>query len=179
MGAVARPFERTPMTSSTRIDGDPSEDSHSSTWTWLLPVLTFLLGCLLGGVVIGVGATGGTPEQVAAPETTSAPEEPADEDGAGTDVSPTPDAEEDTVVRVPESCLAAADGAVVASNRIDDVVAAVRDFDARRLQEVVDEIQQQQPQVRELAERCRSTAGERLEDAERQTTPEPTPSASP
>lgn len=164
------------MTSSARIDSDPPETGSSSTWTWLLPVLTFLLGCVLGGVVIAAGISGDTDDSVAAPEQTAEPG-PSGEDGAAGDPSAEPEPEE-TVVRVPESCLAAADAAVVASNRLGDVVAAVRDLDARRLQEVVDEVQQKQPQVQELAERCRSTAGERLEDAELPPAePSPTPSA--
>lgn len=174
------------MTSPAGTDrDDPVAGRSASTWSWLLPVLTFLLGCLLGGVVIGAGtsgAGGGAGGETVTSGTTAAPDGSdgdgaAEGEGEGEDGAGEEPASEDTVVRVPESCLAAADGAVVASNRIDDVVAAVRDLDARRLQEVVDEVQQQQPQVRELAERCRSTAGERLEDAEL-TTAEPSASPS-
>ena len=166
------------MTSSARIDPGPADAPRSSsTWSWLLPVLTFLLGCLLGGVVIAAGASQDVDDVSAAREATASPGAAGTEDGPADEAED--EAEDDEAeVRVPESCLAAADGAVVAANRIDDVVEAVRDLDAQRLQELVDEVQQHQPQVRELAERCRSTAGERLEDAEL-TSPEPSPSVSP
>jgi hypothetical protein len=164
------------MTSSARIAPEPADAPRSSsTWSWLLPVLTFLLGCLLGGVVIAAGASGDVEEVAAAPEATTAPGEAGAEDGTADETETEPESE-DVEVQVPESCLAAADGAVVAANRIDNVVEAVRDLDAQRLQELVDEVQEQQPRVRELAERCRSTAGERLEDAELTPTE---PSASP
>ena len=153
------------MTSSARIEPAPApEGGHSSMWSWLLPVLTFLLGCLLGAVVVAAGASSGAEDLTERPAAAPAPEVPGSEDGeVDGETEPEP---QDVEVQIPESCLAAADGAVVAANRIDDVVAAVRDLDAQRLQEIVDEVQEQQPQVRELAERCRSTAGERLEDAE-------------
>jgi hypothetical protein len=164
------------MTSSARIDpGPPGGGRSSSMWSWLLPVLTFLLGCLLGAVVIAAGASSGAEDLTETPAAAPTPDVAGNEDGEDVDGETEPESE-DVEVRVPESCLAAADGAVVAANRIDDVVEAVRDFDAQRLQELVDEVQEQQPQVRELAERCRSTAGERLEDAE--LTPAE-PSASP
>lgn len=142
----------------------------SSSWTWLLPVLTFLVGCLLGGVVVAAGAFDGDDDQVAAPSTTSSPEP-----GDGAEPSPTPS---DLVVRVPESCLRAAEAAAEASRQFDDVVAAVRDLDARRLQELVDRVQQAQPEAQRLAEQCRSVAGERLLDVDVTPTPAPTPTPS-
>lgn len=164
------------MTSSARIEPEPQpEGGRSSVWSWLLPVLTFLLGCLLGAVVVAAGASSSAEDLTETPAAAPAPDEPGPEDGE-VDGETEPESE-DVEVQIPESCLAAADGAVVAANRIDDVVAAVRDLDPQRLQEIVDEVQEQQPQVRELAERCRSTAGERLEDADL-TTPEPSASPS-
>lgn len=163
------------MTSSTRIDPAlPPERGRSSVWSWLLPVLTFLLGCLLGGVVIAAGASSSAEDLTEQPVTAPTPEATSSQD-SDVDGETEPESE-DVEVQIPESCLAAADGAVVAANRIDDVVEAVRDLDPARLQELVDEVQEQQPQVRELAERCRSTAGERLEDAD--LTPEPSASPS-
>lgn len=142
--------------------------ARSSVSTWLLPVLAFLLGCLLGGLVVGAGTSddGGS---VAGPTPTT----PAGADDNGADPSPSAD---DLVVRVPESCLQAADGATQATAQVDDVVAAVRDLDARRLQEIVDQIQQVQPDVQRFAEQCRSVAGERLQDGQLAT---PAPAATP
>ena len=165
------------MTTSARIEpAPPPEGGRSSVWSWLLPVLTFLLGCLLGAVVVAAGASSSAEDLTETPAAAPSPDVPATEDGE-VDGETDPESE-DVEVQIPESCLAAADGAVVAANRIEDAIAAVRDFDAQRLQEIVDEVQEQQPQVRELAERCRSTAGERLEDAElTQTEPSASPSS--
>lgn len=145
-------------------------DSTSSTWTWLLPVITFLVGCLLGGLVVGAGAFDDAESGLADAQPTESPTP----DDAGTP-SPGPT---DLVVTVPESCLEAADRASEFARQVDDVVVAVRDLDARRLQEIVDEIQQLQPNVQRLAEQCRSVAGERLQDGQLATpTPAPTPAS--
>lgn len=160
------------MTTTESSDGTGGEArASSSTWTWLLPVLTFLVGCVLGGVVVAAGGSDADGERTAAPT----PATTADQEEDGADPSPGPT---DLVVRVPQSCLDAADGATEATGQVDDVVAAVRDLDARRLQEIVDRIQQVQPRVQRLAEQCRSVAGQRLQDGELATSapvPSPTP----
>lgn len=153
-------------TTTDRPAGDDA-DSPSSPWTWLLPVLTFLLGCLLGGGIVAAGAFDG--EELAAPDAVETPD--PGEDGASP--TPTPD---DLVVRVPESCLELADRAAAASEQVEQVVAAVRDLDARRLQEIVDTIQQMQPELQQFAEQCRALAGEQLQDGQLVT---PTPAATP
>jgi hypothetical protein len=138
-------------------EGPPSPDGtegRSSVTTWLLPALAFVAGVALGAVVVAVGTT-------------------ADGDAgllAGDDATPTPtataddSAREDLIVRVPAACLDAADAAEQAARRVDDVVRAVGDLDARRLQELVDEFQRLEPVARTFAEQCRSFAGERLQD---------------
>ena len=144
----------------------------SSTWTWLLPALTFLVGCVLGGLVVAVGTFDDADADLGAE---AQPTAGADEDGGEATPRPT-----DLVVRVPESCLDAADSATAFTAQVDDIVVAVGELDARRLQEIVDRIQQSQPQVQRLAEQCRSVAGERLEDGQLATSapaPTPTPSA--
>lgn len=129
-------------------------------------MLTFLVGLVLGGVVIFAGTAGDDDEPTASPDASQAPDVSASEDPDSTDV----------VVRVPQSCLDAADGALEASQQVDDAVAAVRDLDARRLQEIVDEVQRLQPDVRDQAEQCRSTTGSRLEEGQLATpAPAPTP----
>lgn len=155
------------MTTTDSPAGDTGK-ATSSTWTWLLPVLTFLVGCVLGGVVVGAGAFDGDDETVASPSTTSSPT------SGDAEPSPTPN---DLVITIPESCLQAAEAASEASQQFDDVVAAVRDLDARRLQEVVDSVQQAQPEAQRLAEQCRSVAGERLQDVEVVPGASPTPSS--
>lgn len=157
----------------TTTDSTPSSSRRratSSTSSWLLPALTFLAGCLLGAVIVGAGTFGGGDDgqDGAAPPPTQGPAEDATDAEA---------AEGELVVRVPESCLRAADGASQATGQVDDVVAAVRDLDARRLQEIVDQIQQVQPEVQRLAEQCRSVAGERLEDVVVTPAPAVTPTS--
>jgi len=153
----------------TTDDPGAGREAASSTWTWLLPVLTFLVGCVLGGVVVGAGTLDGDDEQVAAPSVTS-----SQAPGQGGEPSPTPS---DLVVTIPESCLQAAEAAAEASQQFDDVVAAVRDLDARRLQVIVDRVQQAQPEAQRLAEQCRSVAGDRLLDGETTPAPATTPSS--
>jgi hypothetical protein len=145
----------------------PSSASRSP-WSWLLPALTFLVGCVLGGAVIAAGTSGDEDGTIASDTASQAPEQEEGTDAESTDV----------VVRVPQSCLDAADAALVAAQQVDDAVAAVGDLDARRLQEIVDEVQQLQPDVRESAERCRSTTGSRLEDGVL-ATPMPAPTPTP
>lgn len=128
--------------------------SSGSVWTWLLPVLTFLVGCALGALVLGVGGSGGDEGEAAPAPTPTQEPEVASGDPETTDV----------VVRVPASCLEAADGALAATDEVDSAVAALRDLDARRLQEIVDRVQQSQGEIRALAERCQQTGAERLED---------------
>ena len=159
----------------TTADPAPEPASTSSSpWTWLLPVLTFLVGCLLGGAVIAAGAFGGDSSDVAAPSASPEPED---------DASPQP-SPDGVVVRVPQACLDAADRAATVSSQAQDAVAAVRDLNARRLQEVVDSFQQLEPEVQRLADECRETAGDRLVEGELTTpapaaTPAPGPTATP
>lgn len=163
---------------------DPAREptsTSSSPWTWLLPVLTFLVGCLLGGAVIAAGAFGGDDTDLATPTASPSP---------GDDASPEP-SPDGVAVRVPQACLDAADQAATVTSQAQDAVAAVRDLNARRLQEIVDSFQQLEPEVQRLADECRETAGERLTEGSltspaparttppAATTPAPVPTASP
>ena len=113
-------------------------------WSWLLPALTFLVGLALGGLVLGGD---GDPPRAAAPVP------------AGGEPSPPPDPG-DLLVRVPEPCLRVADEAEQAVATLDRAVDAARSLDARRLQDVVDDVQRLRPRLEDLADRCRSRAGQ-------------------
>lgn len=117
----------------------------------LLPALTFLVGLALGGALVGV--TSGSDEvdgDANGPTVTSAPTpEPA-----GPLPSPT-----GLLVRVPDPCLQAVDKAEVAYGVLDQAVAAARELDARRLQELVDQVQQERRQTEALVEACRVGVG--------------------
>lgn len=156
------------MADDARTDGDES-GGRSSVWTWLLPALAFVAGVALGAVVVAVGASGGDDRQ---PDVSASP---TSEPDAGAE--PTSTAPSDAVVRVPAACLQAADAAEEAARQVDDLVEAVRVFDAGRLQELVDRFQELQPEVQRLADACREVAGDRLQDGDLVTpTPAPAPS---
>lgn len=133
---------------------------------WIVPVLAFLAGCLLSGIAVALVMSDGDDEDpvVAAPTATSS----TTPDPEATAPSP------EVVVRVPQACLDAADSALEAGQEAEDVVAAVRDLDARRLQEIVDRFQQNEPALRQAAQRCRDTTDQRVEDG-LVVTPAPTP----
>lgn len=139
-------------------------------WSWLLPALAFVAGVALGALVVGVGTLGDDAGSTSASGVTASPTaEPDPEE---------PRSSADVIVRVPGACLEAADGAEEAARQVDDVADAVRAFDARRLQELVDRFQQLQPEVQRLADRCRELSGGRLQEGTL-VTPEAVPTPTP
>ena len=159
----------TPAERGTAPDAPAAGSGGGGTWRWLLPALAFVAGVALGAAVVGVGNLG--EDDVRASSTAASPTpEPTDEAD--------PTASSDVVVRVPGACLEAAEGAEEAARQVDDVAEAVRAFDARRLQELVDRFQQLQPEVQRLADRCRELSGTRLQEGTL-VTPEPVASTGP
>jgi hypothetical protein len=136
---------------------------RGSRWLWVLPALTFLVGLALGALVVGgpsdapVSGTG-DPAAAPAPEPSAAPS--------------------DLLVRVPEPCLAVAEQAEEAVAVVDRAVAAVRSFDARELQEVLNQAQNLRSGVERLAADCRARAGRDAVGGETVTST-PTPGAAP
>ena len=121
-----------------------------------LPAATLLVGVLLGGAVVGaadVGDDGERPGPRATPTATPAPS--ADQ--------------ADVVVRVPGPCVQLADRTEQAYALLDRGVTAARDLDARALADLVDEVQQNRPEVAALVSRCRSQAADAVVE------PAPTP----
>ena len=116
----------------------------------LVPALTFLLGLALGAAVIGVafGQDRAAPAGAPAPPSAAVPQ-------------PTPSG---LVARVPDACLRTADKADVAYQILDDAVAAARELDARRLQELVDRVQKERAGTETLARACRAQAGTAVTD---------------
>ena len=116
-------------------------------WTVLLPALTFVAGLALGAAVLGAsttqddeGTVGGRPPPSAAPV-------------------PSPTAS-DLLVRVPGPCLQAAERAEQAYALVEQGVTAARELDARGLADLVDQVQQERPEVQALVDACRAAAGE-------------------
>lgn len=112
----------------------------------LLPAITFLIGVALGGALIAVGTNAGGDDS-AAPHSTAAPAPSGSASTSG-----------DAVVTVPGACLDAANQAEEAFSLLRGGVTAIRDLDARRLQELVDQLQKLDPQVRSLVDECRAAA---------------------
>jgi hypothetical protein len=152
----------TPSSTPTGGSGD-----GSPALAWVVPVLAFLAGCLLSGIAVAVITSGPDEDASATAPPSAVPASP------GTAAVPSPE----LVVRVPQSCLDAADGAIVAAGEAEQVVEAVRELDARRLQEIVDRFQRTQPGLQEAARRCRETTDERIQDGLLDT-PAPTPAPS-
>ena len=168
---------------------DDVPDQRYTGWSWLLPAGTFVAGCALGAVVMGVGDVGrdddlgssGAPAAVAGAEAGEGDEAAGAEitgDGtpdAGTAASP-------VQIRVPESCAQTADDATALVEQVDDLVAAVANLDPERLRQAVDDAQQVRDEVQEVAEQCQEAAarsqvemtdgeGDAQSDAAEPTTP--------
>jgi hypothetical protein len=117
----------------------------SGTAPWVfraVPAVTFLVGLLLGGFVVGVGLDRGGSDPGEPGPTATTPE--------GTGPAPTSAA---TVV-VPSACMDAADEIEAAITLIRDGVGAVRDFQPEELVRVLDELEELEARARDLAARC-------------------------
>ena len=151
------------MTSSEAVPEQPGAGS-----SWWLPAITFLAGCVLGAVVMGVGNVGdddGPSGPAAAPSAAVAAE--AGEDGGATagdeitgDGADAGAGDSPAYVRVPESCARTADDAMALVEQVDEVVAAVGELDAERLRQAVDDVQQVRDDVQDVAEQCQEAAAE-------------------
>lgn len=120
---------------------------------WLLPALTLVAGVALGASVVAATSGGGDGERPTAQASPSGqPAEPVPTSTPG-------GSRDDLLVRVPASCLEAADRASEAAGQFDDVAEALGALDARRLQELVDRFQRLQPEIQRQADDCRLTAG--------------------
>lgn len=146
-----------------------SPDGRGSRWSWLLPAGTFLAGCALGGVVVGVGAVGGEDDEPSGPVAAEQVEGDGAQDGTtgdGTDDEAEDARESGLYVRVPESCVQTAEDATSLVDQVDRVVEAVADLQPERLRQTVDDVQQIRDEVRDVAEQCQEAAAQRLQDAE-------------
>ena len=121
-------------------DGGTSRSSSTPRWAVVVPAATFIVGLLLGGVVIGVGIDSdeGSPESDASPTTS----------GAG----PTPTS--DVTVVVPNACIEAAATVNEAMDLIQDGVGAVRDFRPEELVEMLNQLELLDARARDLAQQC-------------------------
>lgn len=124
---------------------DPRPRGTGSTLFVLVPALTFLAGLLLGAALMWAGR----------PESgDSAPaRQPEASATAPTPGTPSPGAEGDVVV--PAACLRAADTAEQMLGLVREGAQALGDLDTRRLQALIDELEQLDAQLRSDAGDCR------------------------
>ena len=133
--------DRTPTTSTT-TGGD------SAFWTWVLPVMSFLVGVALAGFLFFLLF--------------------ADDDEGDNELLPTPtptataspDDDDQLVVTVPESCVEAAEAANTVASALGDVAAAIGDLDAREVQGTLDTVQRLRPDVERVSQECLEIAAE-------------------
>ena len=120
-------------------------EGSRSWWPVLAPAAAFLVGLLLGGLLMGVVSDDeGTPAADPEPSATTS----ADAS------SPSPSEGETTIV-VPEECLAAVDTVEQALDLADRSAGAIRDFQPEELRSLLRELEGLDQQARSQAEACR------------------------
>ena len=135
--------------------GDAAHRPHSQSTPhragsrfWLLPALTFLVGLLLGGAVVGLSTSGDADDGAAASRPTQT-------------VTVTPGAASDrpaATVTVPGPCLDVADSTDEVLRLVNRAATAARDLDASRLSAVVRELQERQADLTRKTSACRAAA---------------------
>ena len=153
-----------------------SPEARGSRWSWLLPAGTFLAGCALGAVVVGVGAVGGGDDDDDPSPAVASAEADGERDGA-TGEEPAEADDSGLYVRVPDSCVRTAEDATTLVAQVDRVVEAVADLQPERLRQTVDDVQQIRDEVLDVAEQCQEAAAQRLQDAEADSDAPATPAS--
>lgn len=145
--------------SSTSPDPRPTQQSRGprgASVFWLLPALTFVIGLLIGGIVVGLtgfGVDSAVGEQEPGDAAAGEPEEPE------APATPEPGSSPDRTITVPGECLQVAERSQEALTLTQEAAQALGELDARRLQGIVDRLQDLEPQVRELAAACQEAGG--------------------
>lgn len=116
---------------------------------WFIPVITFVVGLLLGGLVIGAVRSGGSGSTV--PDASTSPTVAATGPASGSTAAPTT-----ATVVVPAECLKVSEDATALNDLVRRAVTAARDLDASALSEVVREIDTAQAALRQHAEACKN-----------------------
>ncbi len=121
-----------------------AHDSPRGGMSWLIPALTFLVGLLLGAVVMGVSGNGDDVDVATSPVVAA---------------TASPSARPDATVTVPGSCLEVADSAEELGELVGDAAGAAQELDASGLSSIVRELQESQTGLEKKADACRSEAG--------------------
>lgn len=123
---------------------------------WLIPALTFVVGLLLGGVVMGVSRDTGPSDPVTAAgggaAATAAPTS-----GAGV-TSPAPGASGDVTVTVPRECAALSEDAQQAATLLTQAADAARALDAGKLADIVRQMGQVRTDLERRGSACQQAA---------------------
>jgi hypothetical protein len=117
--------------------------------TWLLPALTFVVGVVLGAVVVAItsGSDGAEPTAGGSAATRVG--------GAGATPTPSPGASGDVSVTVPAECTALANDAQNAADLLNQAATAARDLDAKALADVARRMQDARDRLTKQADACR------------------------
>lgn len=127
-----------------------SEGSGGPPRGWLLPVVTFVLGALIGVALMGLARSGSGDDQ--------AKESPPAGSTASSAASPSQSPLTTTAVVVPSACLAIADQAQELQGLMTTAATAARDLDASKLSDMVRQVGQVQAQIRASTADCRAAA---------------------
>ena len=134
---------------------------------WLLPVVTFALGVLLGGVGAGVGVEGDIEDAVGPAQgepgatTTPAPvprptPAPSPSPSPSPRPSPTVGAPADVTIAVPGACLEVAGRADQLAELVRDAAEAAGRLDAAQLSDIVRQLEESQVGLDALSGECRA-----------------------
>lgn len=110
---------------------------------WLLPVLAFLGGLVIGGGVIAAADLGSSDQPAAAAPTPGATPGGTDS-GSGA-----------TTITIPAACADGLDRADTAAQAARDGLAGITQLDPTAVRQALERLQTLQPQIRDLAARCR------------------------
>ncbi|GGL92958.1 hypothetical protein [Nakamurella endophytica] len=118
---------------------------------WWLAAATFVLGLVVGAVVVGL-LSEGSPAPVATPATTS-----PSAVSPSTSAMPAPSSGATAEVSVNDACLRAINEAQDAYALVQDVADAVRSLNASRLDDIIRRLQPLQQNLRNDVTACRVT----------------------
>ncbi len=126
---------------------------------WFVPVMTFVVGVLLGGVVVGATRSGGPGPSVQPTASTSPTGAAGEGSASGGDTASGGTGPTTATVVVPAQCLRLSDDATTLNDLVTRAVTAVRDLDAATLSGIVRELDSAQTALRTHADACRQVQG--------------------
>ncbi len=122
----------------------------------LVPAVAFVVGLVLGGVVVAITGIGDTTRQPAVAGSTASPTgSPSASSPATSGTSPT---SSDATVTIPGQCLQLTNNSQQLLDLVGQAATAARDLDAAKLSAVVSRLQQVQQQLKQQTDACRSAA---------------------